>query len=225
MTDTELMKTALTLHETKDSANREMHSTAADTADNIGSSDITKQTILRIKDYTYYRGRGWASPTDPIKRAPKGEEGEIEKFPDRVSPCFRRLQTIIADLRSANMLDMLDVYLDALKSEGITITINTDATPVISDTQRDGLKTAIETLSDYQRIICNTADELKDELGAEAEAINFSPKNKFKELVSLTYRKNNGKDIIETVQDKLLATEMYENGLNWLNPVNYTLNT
>lgn len=213
MTDIELMTTALTKHAAKVEATHNMHDTAADTVENLGDTNITKSLVLRIKDYLYYRGRGWASSVDPIKRAIKDEEHPQEKFPDRVSPCFRRLVTIITDMRKANMLDELNVYLDALKAYGITITVDNSHEPHISDVQRVGLKAAIETMSLYQRIICETADELKDELGEAAESIKFSPKNKFKELVSLTYRKNNGKEVDDKIHDKIYATELYENGL------------
>lgn len=212
MTTKELMKTALATHEIKETATRDMHDIAADTAKNIADHRITKQTVLRIKDYMFYRGRGWANETDPIKREPKGEDRSIEKFPDRVSPCFRRLATIVTDLRSADMLDTLDVYLEALKEYGITISID-EETFGLNDNQREGLKSAIDTLSTYQATICNAADELKDELGEIAETINFSPKNKFKELVSFNFRKLNGKDVDDKLHDKILATELYENGL------------
>lgn len=212
MTTTELMNTALVTHATKDAATKDMHETAADAVENIKSELISKQTILRIKDYLYYRGRGWASETDPITRAGKDEEGESEKFPDRVSPCFRRLVTIVDDLRKADMLDILDVYLNSLKEYGITISIDTEK-PCLSAEKRKSLKTVIDTLSQFQQIICNTADELKDELGVVAEDIKFSPRNKFKEIVSFAFRKNNGKDVDDKIHDRIFAAELYENGL------------
>jgi hypothetical protein len=50
-------------------------------------------------------------------------------------------------------------------------------------------------------------------MGKTAEEIEFSPKNKFKEIVTLYHRREEGADIEDTCQDKIAYAELYESAI------------
>ena len=198
-----VVKEAHGLHVEKTEASKTMNQVAAECATRQG---LEKPQMIRIKDYNYYRGTGWANG-DPIDFV-KGT-----KFPDRVSPCFRRLAQVVSDLQDAGCLDLLDVYFAALEKRGIHVTVD-PRPPVAKDP--DDVKKTVASMGGYQSVICNNADKIVD-LGEVAEGLAFAPQNKFKELIAIYDRVQAGKDVDDTVQKKVEFCELYENGLNQVN--------
>jgi hypothetical protein len=194
------MQEAHRLHVEKKEASVSMNGIAAEAAERNG---LVKQQMNRLKDYAYYHGSGWDNG-DPLTLA-KGA-----KFPDRVSPCFRKLAQVITDCQEAGCLEWLDEYFDALASRGITVTVDPKA-PVAKDP--DDVKSAVVAMKSYQAVICSNADEIV-ELGTTAEDMSFAPKQKFKELVGLYDRVNDGKDVDDFVQDRVAFCELYESAVN-----------
>lgn len=145
-------------------------------------NDIDKKITLKVKDYIYYRGNGWKSKDNPIDKLE-----EKVKFPDRVSPVFRRLREIVYNLKMTNKLDLLDIYIEAMKEYGIKIEIDGMNEFGLNsvDFSSEKLKNTLDVMCDYQADICGIANTLKDEISINAEGIDLCRKNSFKEF--LTY--------------------------------------
>lgn len=183
-----------------------MNKTIKDAAEVTG---IKKQYFIKMKDYIHYRGRGWGN--DCIdKYKPDRESGEVpEKYPDRVSPAFRRLCEIVDVMYTCGRQDLLDVYLKASEGRGIKITIDESKYVTPGPGEQEVINQALETLEPLQTKLCENNDYMNDTLAPAAEHQNVTPKSKFKKVVALTYKQNEGKDIRDTVQDELVDNIMY----------------
>jgi hypothetical protein len=93
---------------------------------------------------------------------------------------------------------------------GINITV--DYKDVVAKDPAD-VKATIASLSGYQKVICDSSDEII-EFGKQAEELDVVPSNKFKELVAFIVKKEEGKDIEDPVQNRITFCELYESALN-----------
>ena len=171
---------------------------------------IEKNTIMKVKDYLHYRGRGWGE--DCLEKAE-----EAEKYPDRVSPTFRHLVDIVTNSYATGKEDLLNVYLEAVKERGITISIDTSKFASPDRDVKDRVAVALSIMDPLQCQICEKNDYMTDVLAVNAEESNLSPKDKYKKIVKLAASKQAGRDVDDKVQDEYVKTEMFTNGLDVVN--------
>lgn len=190
-----------------------MNQTAKDTSEITG---VSKPDLMKMKDYIYYRGRGWGN--DAIDKAEVDKEaGETrEKYPDRVSPAFRNLCQIIEIMYKCGKEDLLDVYIDAAKSRGVDITVDKSKLEMPGEGEKIAIASALEIMTPLQGKICTNNDYINDTLAPAAENQNVTPKNKFKKIVTMKHRIENGKDLSDKIQDELLENIMYGDSLERL---------
>lgn len=167
---------------------------------------IEKPIMKRCSDYLHYRGAGW------IDNNPVGEKDPEEKFPDRVSPTFRKLKQIIEDCYAVGNPGILDIYLDAMKNIGIEIKIDIDKFPQrVSDSAETWA--AVENMSNIQSSICEKADILNFEHNQISEDINFTPKKDYKTALGFYEKKKDQKDLDDAYQSKVTELEMIETAI------------
>lgn len=188
-----------------------MKQTAKDTAEVTG---VTVQELMKMKDYIHYRGRGWGS--DALDKPEKDEDTPREKYPDRVSPTFRNVCQIIEVMYKCGKEDLLEVYLDAAKSRGVLIEVDTNKFERPDDGEKIVISSALEIMDPLQTRICENNDYMNDTLAPAAENQNVTPKNKFKKIVAMKQRIENGKDMSDKIQDELLENIMYGDSLERL---------
>lgn len=196
-------------HNEKRALSKEMNAIAKQCA---RETHINKKTIMKVKDYLHYRGRGWGD--DCLTKSE-----DQEKYPDRVSPTFRNLYEIISNFYATGKEVDLQIYINALKERGITITVNKDAMNIPDNDIKEKIAVAINQMDPYQCDICEKNDYMNDVLAEAAESINLSPKNKYKQIVQLAASKQAGKDIDDRVQDEYLKMEMFTKGLEAVNDI------
>ncbi len=167
---------------------------------------IDRNTLMKVKDYLHYRGRGWGD--DCLSKSE-----ESEKYPDRVSPTFRHLVDIVTNAYATGKEDLLDVYLDAIKDRGITISIDVSKFTRPSNDAKHTVAEAINLMDPLQCDICEKNDYMNDVLAVEAEEANLSPKDKYKKIVKLAAAKQAGRDVDDKVQDEYVKIELLQNGL------------
>lgn len=167
---------------------------------------VGRNTLMRVKDYIHYRGRGWGDNC-----LSKSEESE--KYPDRVSPTFRHLLDIVTNAYATGKEDLLDVYLNAVREKGINISIDVSKFTQPSIDAKTAISEALKIMDPLQCDICEKNDYMNDVLAVDAENANLSPKNKYKQIVKLAALKTSGKDIDDKVQDEYMKTEMFQSGL------------
>lgn len=168
---------------------------------------IERNTLMKVKDYLHYRGRGWGE--DCLSKSE-----ESEKFPDRVSPTFRHLVDIVTNSYATGKEDLLNVYLDAVKEKGITISIDVEKFTRPSDDVKQTVAEAIDLMDPIQADICEKNDYMTDVLAVQAEEANLSPKDKYKKIIKLAASKQAGRDVDDKVQDEYVKTELFQNGLD-----------
>jgi hypothetical protein len=173
---------------------------------------IDKRVITQVKDYLHYRGRGWGE--DCLEKSE-----ESEKYPDRVSPTFRRLAEIISNMYATGKESNLQVYLDAVKDRGITISIDTSKFTLPSNDVKEKVAAAIDLMDPIQCSICEKNDYMNDVLAVDAENTNLSPKDKYKKIVKLAASKQAGRDVDDKVQDEFVKVELFTNGLDAVNSI------
>jgi hypothetical protein len=201
-------------HNEKSSLWKEMNTIAKECSRQTG---ISRNTLMKVKDYLHYRGRGWGDSC-----LEKSEESE--KFPDRVSPTFRHLVDIITNSYATGKEDLLNVYLDAIKEKGITISIDVSKFTRPSEDSKKTVAVALNQMDPLQTVICEKNDYMTDVLAEQAEAANLSPKNKYKQIVKLASAKQNGRDVDDKVQNEYLKMELFQNGLEAVNDINQQTN-
>lgn len=167
---------------------------------------IDRNVIMKVKDYLHYRGRGWGE--DCLTKSE-----EPEKYPDRVSPTFRHLVEIVTNSYATGKEDLLNVYLEAVKTKGITITIDRSQFANPSDDTKAKAADALSAMDPLQCQICEKNDYITDILAEQAETANLSPKNKYKQIVRLAASKQAGRDVDDKVQDEYVKIELFQNGL------------
>lgn len=176
-------------------------------------TSIDRNTLMRVKDYLHYRGRGWGDNC-----LEKSEEQE--KFPDRVSPTFRHLVDIVTNSYATGKEDLLNVYLEAVKEKGIIISIDESKFTRPSNEAKQVVAEAIDQMDPLQTSICEKNDYMTDVLAEQAENVNLSPKNKYKQIVRLAASKQAGRDIDDKVQNEYVKIEQFQNGLEVANSIN-----
>ena len=191
-----------------------MNQTAKDTAEVTG---VTKADLMKMKDYIHYRGRGWGN--DALDKPEKDEDAPKEKYPDRVSPSFRNLCQIIEIMYKCGKEDLLDVYLEAAKNRGVKIEIDANALERPNEGEKIVISSALEIMDPLQTCICNNNDYINDTLAPAAENQKVTPKNKFKKIVAMKLRINNGKDLSDKIQDELVENIMYGDSLERLRDI------
>jgi hypothetical protein len=173
----------------------------ANCAENVASAiNVTKQEVIRFKDYMYYMTNCWKDG-DPLNLAPG-------KYPDRVSKAFIKILQIIDDCNNLCNLDILDPYFEALKRRGITIIV--DKSNKAGDkyqAYKDIVINNVKEMCEYQCNICNLSDSVKIDMAEEARQKSICAKDKFVPIVRLynRYKHNdrNGKNN-EKVIDKFV---------------------
>lgn len=193
----ELLEEANYVFNLKAKYNKDMNSVAGLGEQELG---VSKEKLIRIKDYQHYKGRGWVDG-NPLLKDPEVPM----RFPDRVSPIFIKLRDLFKDLSEVGMLYLIDEYLDALKAEGITIT----STIPVADPKQRGIE-IINHLDELQGTICGLANEIRDNYKPKAEEIGFTPKRDFDKVLELYNKKSYGKDITAPA-DKLLIENLTTN--------------
>lgn len=207
--NTQCLEQGIEYHNEKRAISKVMNSIAKQCA---RETRINKKAIMKVKDYLHYRGRGWGE--DCLSKS-----DEQEKYPDRVSPTFRNLVEIITNAYITGKEDLLDVYLNAVKDKGITITIDKSMFTLPDTEQKEKVSSAINQLDPLQCDICEKNDYMNDVLAEEAENTNLSPKNKYKQIVQLAAARQAGKDIDDKVQDEYLKMELFTKGLEAVNDI------
>lgn len=199
----EILQKGLDVTEGKKSASRTMNRIAKSTAIAVG---LRKEQLIALKDYQHYHGRGWGD--DAISKS-----SEKVKFPDRVSPTFRKLVEIVTNLRDADMLDFLAPYLEACEKHGVKITIEINK---VERTNKAKLQSVIDKLDDIQSIICDYNNEIVDNLAPQAVEDGFAPKGKFKDLVERAYALTNGNKErqLEKIDEQIKTNVHYSNALD-----------
>jgi hypothetical protein len=205
----ECLEQGIQYHNEKSALWKEMNSIAKLCSQQTG---IDRNTLMRVKDYLHYRGRGWGE--DCLSKSE-----ESEKFPDRVSPTFRHLVDIITYSYATGKEDLLDVYLEAIKEKGITVSIDITKFTRPAPETKIAVAEALAQMDPLQTIICEKNDYLTDVLAEEAESYNLSPKNKYKQIVRLAASKQRGRDIDDKVQDEYVNMELFSNGLEAANNI------
>lgn len=201
-------------HNEKSSLWKEMNAIAKECSRQTG---IARKILMKVKDYLHYRGRGWGE--DCLEKSE-----ESEKFPDRVSPTFRHLVDIITNSYATGKEDLLNVYLDAIKEKGITISIDVEKFTRPSEDVKQTVAVALNQMDPLQSVICEKNDYMTDVLAEQAEAANLSPKNKYKQIVKLAAAKQNGRDVDDKVQNEFLKMELFQNGLEVVNDIGQQTN-
>lgn len=205
----ECLSQGIQYHNEKRSCSKVMNAVAKSCSK---ETHVEKKTIMKVKDYLHYRGRGWGD--DCLSKSE-----ETEKYPDRVSPTFRNLVEIIKNSYETGKEDLLNVYLEAAKERGITISIDTSKFSLPSVETKERINTAINQMDPLQCVICEKNDYMTDVLAEQAENSNLSPKNKYKKIVELAAAKQAGRDVDDKVQDEYVEIELFTNGLEAVNGI------
>ena len=206
---TDCLDESIEYHNEKASLWKEMNNVAKTCSK---ETRISRNTLMKVKDYLHYRGRGWGD--DCLSKSE-----ESEKYPDRVSPTFRHLVEIITNSYATGKEDLLDVYLEAVKVRGITITIDRSQFANPSDDAKAKIDDALKVMDPIQCQICEKNDYMNDVLAVDAENNNLAPKNKFKQIVRLAASKQAGRDVDDKVQDEYVHMGLLKNGLEAVNDI------
>ena len=209
VTSTDCLDQGIQYHNEKAALWKDMNAIAKTCSRQTG---IDRNTLMKVKDYLHYRGRGWGD--DCLSKSE-----ESEKYPDRVSPTFRHLVDIVTNSYATGKEDLLNVYLDAVKEKGITISIDVSKFTRPSFEAKQIVAEAINLMDPLQCDICEKNDYMNDVLAEEAEAANLSPKSKYKQIVKLAASKQAGRDVDDKVQDEYLKMELFQNGLEAVNDI------
>ena len=193
MTDKQLLIKAYSLLKKKERLNKEMNGLAT------SFDQLDKKVIKKIKDYQHYRGIGWDGD-NPIQKSE-----EKVKFPDRVSPVFRNLAEIVYNLKMANRLGELDVYLEAMKDYGIEIKIDAkhEFGLQTGDLDYHMLGEIVDEMDDLQGQICELANILRDDLSENAQIVELCSKKGFKEFLNLFKGKVEKKKNAEKLEEAI----------------------
>lgn len=112
--------------------------------------------------------------------------------------------------------DKLDAYLEAAKARGITIEVDPTKYETPGDAEKIAIQSALDVMNPLQACICEKNDYMNDVLAPAAENQKVTPKSKFKKVVMMKYKIDNGKDLSDKIQDELLDNIMYGDSLERL---------
>lgn len=203
----ECIEKGIECHNEKHYLAREMNSVAKTCSEETG---VDKRAILKVKDYLHYKGEGWGE--DCLEKS----EDKV-KYPDRVSPTFRKLHEIFTNMYACGKEDELLDYIDALADRGIQITVDESYFQRPDDDTAKVIANAIKGMDGFQKSICEKNDYMNDVLSVDAENAALSPKNKYKQIIQLAAKKQDGKDIEDKIQDEYVKMELFTNGLETVN--------
>lgn len=205
----ECLEQGIQYHNEKAALWKEMNSIAKACSQ---ETNIEKKILMKVKDYLHYRGRGWGD--DCLEKSE-----ESEKYPDRVSPTFRNLADIIKNFYETGKEADLQVYLDAVKERGITISVDTSKFTLPNPDTKSKVAIAINQMDPLQCVICEKNDYMTDVLAEQAETANLSPKDKYKKIIQLAASKQAGRDVDDKVQGEFVKIELFQNGLEAVNDI------
>lgn len=169
---------------------------------------VEKKDLINAKKYLYTKGNGWGE--DCLDKSKE----KVDR-PDKISSAFRKLVDIIQTMDNVGMLNELNEYIDAAKARGITISV--DYQNELSKETKQIIDDGMKAMDSYQKDMYAKEDYINNELASEAESTNFSPKNKFKKIVELAYKKRDGKDVDDKIQDEYVNIELYTQALEKVN--------
>ncbi|MBR4590333.1 MAG: hypothetical protein IKO36_06730 [Bacteroidaceae bacterium] len=203
----ECMDKGIECHTEKQYLAREMKSIAKTCSEQTG---VDKNAILKVKDYLHYKGEGWGD--DCLEKS----EDKV-KYADKVSPTFRKLYEIFTNMYACGKESELDDYIEALATRGIRITVDEAYFQQPDKETAEIIETAINGMDGFQCSICEKNDYMNDVLAVDAENAALSPKNKYKQIIQLAVKKQDGKDVDDKIQDEYLKMELFTNGLETIN--------
>lgn len=156
-------------------------------------TNIDVPTLMRLKDYIHYYRNDW------IDNDPFIVDKEAE-YKDRLVQPFRRVLSVIEDLKKTGSLSMIQPVIDRLAERGITLQINDDV-----NFDNSSVMSFINVMDNYQGTICELADERK-EFRDRSKLANDSTPASYNKYVS-TYasyleKKEQNKDVSK-LEDKL----------------------
>jgi len=198
-TESELLNESNEIFEQKKTAAKHMNLIATETAK---LQKVQKSFLNRLKDYYLYQGDGWIA-NDPFnidKEAPTH---------DKISLLFIKFLQVVEDLRSADCLDFLDPYIQAMDSNGIKIYIN-PGKMLVSD--KDETLDAIDSMGAFQKQINALSKEIKEIKAVEADQIHLTAKSEFPKLLSFYNAIESGKERDDFYQDKIADLNLREHG-------------
>lgn len=207
LTKDECIEKGIECHNEKRYLAKEMSSIAKACSEQTG---VDKKAIMKVKDYLHYKGRGWGE--DCLEKS-----DEKEKYPDRVAPAFRKLAEIFTNMYACGKEDELIDYIDALADRGIEITVNPDYFQGPDSDVAKVINEALKGMNNFQTSICEKNDYMNDVLAPDAENASLSPKNKYKQIIQLAAKKQDGKDVEDKIQDEYVKMELFTNGLETVN--------
>lgn len=203
LTKDDVIANGINCHYDKKYNSKEMNTSAKLCSEETG---IDKKSVMKVKDYIYYKGRGWGDTC-----LTKSEDKE--KYPDRVAPTFRRLLEIVTNCYATGKEDLICDYVDELEKQGIKLIIDENMFSQPDNDTKETVDRYLQAMEVYQTNICEQNDYMTDVLAEQAEAIDLSPKNKYKQIIQLAAKKLEGKDINDKVNDEYEKTGLYINGL------------
>ena len=192
---------------------KEMNTSAKLCSEETG---VDKKSILKVKDYIHYKGRGWGETC-----LEKSEEKV--KYPDKIAPTFRKILEIVSNCYATGKEDVLCDYIDALGKEGIKIVVDETMFVQPDSDMRETMDRYLNTMEFYQKNICEQNDYMTDVLAEQSEAVNLAPKGKYSQIIGLAVKKLEGKDINDKVHDEYEKTGLYINGLAKISEMDITM--
>lgn len=203
----ELLDDSLDTLSDKKRYSKTMNSILKDCAKRVG---VEPSVLKKVKNYYHYKGVNWVNG-NPL------EKNKEIKEKDKISPIFIKLKEVIDNLRQINGLNLLTPYIDAMKSCGITITID-DMNSSLDD---DGyVQEVLESASKLQTNVDALSEELKETKSEEAEKLNFTPKSSFCGVLGILDKINEGKDVDDKIQSTFTEITMLNNAYTYLSVKN-----
>ena len=203
LTKDDVIANGIDCHNEKKYYSKEMNTSAKLCSEETG---IERRAIMMVKDYIHYKGRGWGDTC-----LTKSEEKD--KYPDRVAPTFRRLLDIVSNCYALGKEDLLSEYINALEDAGIKLVIDESKFLHPDEETVETADRYLQAMETFQCSICEQNDYMTEVLAEQAEAVDLSPKNKYKQIIQLAAKKLEGKDINDKVHDEYEKAGLFINGL------------
>lgn len=143
--------------------------------DAVAAYGVQKDELKRCKDYYYYKGKGWLNSSNPLML------DKDAKVKDKMTPVFAKLRDFFVDLQDIGHPEWAQEYIDALKEDGINITL-TERPPVVSSP--DEVEEAVKSLIAYQEIVLENKDTIKEEHAEQSEVLMLSTKAQYPKVAA-----------------------------------------
>jgi alpha-amylase/alpha-mannosidase (GH57 family) len=148
---------------------------------------IERGHLNYLKDLVHYKGMN----KSPLEIDPDS------KYDDKMTKIFSKLLELINIVRSYGMDDILSEYIQALEDNDIYLSFNSPESKFTEEELQE-IKETIYKMNNFQTIICDNANIVKDELAPEAEKEDFSKASEFPVLAKIYYDKEKlEKDLTE----------------------------